>query len=364
MITIEELEAQYRSVPCDVTRLIDELIETKQELEKAKSQSKSTIPTVVMNEGGPWLGALRTWIQSNIQNGENVIWGSNVAIQTTPRKLEEAAAKAVAADRADRSKSQGTPKDGIMALAAEMEQREINKINALLKERGLDIGFEGVAVLASQVDNADINLSQARTSWLSRVATLESRMTELQEQKVDLVMKASHYDAACDLLDSPGALLGAIKQLQLSLEAETDRCHRLATRMNDAEAKVESYQAAGTIGGKAWAYEMVCKSLGIENNILGLVDDLRADLAASIEDSNRGRQIIYQMSNSLNPEPGESNIDVAARRMRTIKEAHDTLTAILAEEGRRPGILPGDLLNRTKTARRITALNQPKDRTP
>lgn len=57
----------------------------------------------VLNEGGAWLGALRSRIQSKFINGDSVTWGSNELLrpQVTVRDLEELAAAAVAADRND-----------------------------------------------------------------------------------------------------------------------------------------------------------------------------------------------------------------------------------------------------------------------
>ncbi len=57
----------------------------------------------VEREGGPWLGALRTRIQSVFRNGEHVTWGSNDVVSHAPtvKELEEMCAWAVAADRND-----------------------------------------------------------------------------------------------------------------------------------------------------------------------------------------------------------------------------------------------------------------------
>lgn len=35
------------------------------------------------NRGGDWLGAARSWMQSNCLNGSDVIWGSDTALRTT-----------------------------------------------------------------------------------------------------------------------------------------------------------------------------------------------------------------------------------------------------------------------------------------
>lgn len=42
--------------------------------------------------GGAWVSACRSWIQRNVQNGENVIWGSDDKCEhMTVRKLEDMA---------------------------------------------------------------------------------------------------------------------------------------------------------------------------------------------------------------------------------------------------------------------------------
>lgn len=57
--------------------------------------------TDVYREGGAWLGAARSHIQCKVPNGERVIWGSLESVHTTVRVLEEIAARAAAAERAE-----------------------------------------------------------------------------------------------------------------------------------------------------------------------------------------------------------------------------------------------------------------------
>lgn len=44
--------------------------------------------------GGEWLGAARTWMQSNIHNGGTLTWDSGTPVQVPFYKLEELARKA------------------------------------------------------------------------------------------------------------------------------------------------------------------------------------------------------------------------------------------------------------------------------
>jgi hypothetical protein len=57
----------------------------------------------LIKTGGPWLGAVRSWIQSNCINGDSVTWNSSDVLQLrrslTVAVVEEIAAIAVAADR-------------------------------------------------------------------------------------------------------------------------------------------------------------------------------------------------------------------------------------------------------------------------
>jgi hypothetical protein len=64
------------------------------------------LPSELLKEGGPWLGAARAWLQWNKHNGSDVIWGSEDTIKPTMtvRDCEELAAAAVAADRMEREK--------------------------------------------------------------------------------------------------------------------------------------------------------------------------------------------------------------------------------------------------------------------
>jgi len=58
--------------------------------------------------GGQWLAAARSWMQSNIRNGDTMTWGSPEMVQVPFYKLEELALRvataAVAAEREKNSK--------------------------------------------------------------------------------------------------------------------------------------------------------------------------------------------------------------------------------------------------------------------
>jgi hypothetical protein len=44
--------------------------------------------------GGDWIGAARSWIQSNVQNGSNLTWGSDdICPHMTVRKIEDLATR-------------------------------------------------------------------------------------------------------------------------------------------------------------------------------------------------------------------------------------------------------------------------------
>lgn len=64
----------------------------------------------VLKEGGSWIAAVRTAIQTNFKNGERVAWNSNDILEpcVTVAQIEEIAARAVAADRRERSRHEIT----------------------------------------------------------------------------------------------------------------------------------------------------------------------------------------------------------------------------------------------------------------
>lgn len=72
------------------------------------------LPSQVMSEGGPWLGAVRREIQRTFVNGENVEWGSDTLLTPAPseKMVEYLAASAVAADRNDVQKLPGAFRGG------------------------------------------------------------------------------------------------------------------------------------------------------------------------------------------------------------------------------------------------------------
>lgn len=57
------------------------------------------LPCELSRKGGKWLGAARSWLQSNTRNGDHVTWGSREMIepQLTIRELEDFAAHVAAA---------------------------------------------------------------------------------------------------------------------------------------------------------------------------------------------------------------------------------------------------------------------------
>ena len=63
-----------------------------------------------LKQGGDWLGAARSWMQSNVQRGDTLPWGSSETVHIPFCKLEEMALRvAVAAVAADRTKRSALP---------------------------------------------------------------------------------------------------------------------------------------------------------------------------------------------------------------------------------------------------------------
>ena len=60
---------------------------------------KRILPCELSRKGGKWLGAARSWLQSNTNNGDRVTWGSNDIIQPhlTVKQIEDLAAHVAAA---------------------------------------------------------------------------------------------------------------------------------------------------------------------------------------------------------------------------------------------------------------------------
>lgn len=60
-----------------------------------------TAETVFAHElsrkGGTWLATARTWLQSHVNNGSSVTWGSGETITMTVRQFEDCAAFIAAA---------------------------------------------------------------------------------------------------------------------------------------------------------------------------------------------------------------------------------------------------------------------------
>lgn len=87
--------------------MIDEN-ETVQEPPGREASAHERLVSVAdeLRHGGKWLGAARTWMQSNIRNGDTMIWSSAEPVQIPFCKLEEfarhVAIHAVAEDRAKR----------------------------------------------------------------------------------------------------------------------------------------------------------------------------------------------------------------------------------------------------------------------
>ncbi len=61
-----------------------------------------TLAFSILREGGPWLGAARSYLKQHVRGGETCIWSSEERLSLSVRQIEELAAAAVAADRLNR----------------------------------------------------------------------------------------------------------------------------------------------------------------------------------------------------------------------------------------------------------------------
>jgi len=74
---------------------IKKIHERLKELEKVEY----VLSCELSRKGGAWLGAARSWLQSNTNNGDRVIWGSHDIIEPhlTVKQIEDLAAHVAAA---------------------------------------------------------------------------------------------------------------------------------------------------------------------------------------------------------------------------------------------------------------------------
>jgi len=80
---------------------------------KPIKKERALIACDLSRKGGKWLGAARSWLQSNTNNGDRVTWGSHDILEPhlTVRQMEDFAAHvAAAAINEDRKKRQGETK--------------------------------------------------------------------------------------------------------------------------------------------------------------------------------------------------------------------------------------------------------------
>ena len=79
------------------------------------STHKQTVRQEVTKQitiGGTWLGTARTWIQSNIPNGDTKLWSSTELVKVPFNKLQELAKDvAIQAVITDRIDAQHNPKE-------------------------------------------------------------------------------------------------------------------------------------------------------------------------------------------------------------------------------------------------------------
>lgn len=71
--------------------------------QRAASETRHEVYQRLGQQGGEWLGASRTWMQSNVRDGDRLTWGSGEVVSVPFYKLEELARTAAAAALAARS---------------------------------------------------------------------------------------------------------------------------------------------------------------------------------------------------------------------------------------------------------------------
>ena len=87
------------------------------------------LPTLLARQGGAWLGAARTWMQTRFKNGERVTWGSNDPLEGAPvtvADIEAVAACAAAAALND------PPRDSIAGERRERYDAALISLRAIL----------------------------------------------------------------------------------------------------------------------------------------------------------------------------------------------------------------------------------------
>ena len=91
----ESTEGWRRNLPCtEISGVRWEKLNNK-----PIKKVKRILPCELSRKGGAWLGAARSWLQSNTMNGDRVTWGSNDIIQPhlTVKEIEDLAAHVAAA---------------------------------------------------------------------------------------------------------------------------------------------------------------------------------------------------------------------------------------------------------------------------
>lgn len=76
-------------------------------IKRLENKMERILPCELYKKGGKWLGAARSWLQSNTHNGDRVTWGSLDILEPhlTVRQMEDFAAHvAAAAINEDRKK--------------------------------------------------------------------------------------------------------------------------------------------------------------------------------------------------------------------------------------------------------------------
>jgi hypothetical protein len=139
------------------------------------SNQEITDPQELLNEGGEWIGAARTYLQKNIPFGDRVGWGSKTHLSVTVEQLEEIAAVAVCADRKD------------------APQRELYRIHKSSTNNKYSVQNSGICgcFYCKKVFHGD-----AVTEWIEREKTALCPFC-----KIDSVIGALDYYPSVELLN-------------------------------------------------------------------------------------------------------------------------------------------------------------------
>jgi hypothetical protein len=146
------LKERHAALVAEVATALAEGDEARSKLAELTAPLAPLLGSDLLREGGPWLGAARSWLRRHKCNGSSVTWGSDEELRPpfTVREIEELAADVAAAAMVGHRTTAEFKQSTLARWKADAERDEARRQMAEQKERA-EAAERGAAALRASL---------------------------------------------------------------------------------------------------------------------------------------------------------------------------------------------------------------------